>query len=96
MLAGPVNAGTTGGFLDAVVLPQSGTYTIVVDPQGAATGTARMTLYAVPPDSNAALAVGAPRTLTTAVPGQNVQATFAGLSGQVVSVRIGPACCARV
>jgi hypothetical protein len=97
VLAGPVNAGTTGGFLDAVVLPQSGTYTIVVDPQGAATGSARVTLYAVPPDSNAALAVGAPRTLTTAVPGQNVQATFPGVSGQVVSVRIGPACCgARV
>ena len=97
VLAGPVNAGTTGGFLDAVVLPQSGTYTIVVDPQGAATGSARVTLYAVPADSTAALAVGAPRTLTTAVPGQNVQATFPGLSGQVVSVRISPACCgARV
>ena len=97
VLAGPVNAGTTGGFLDAVVLPQSGSYTIVVDPQGAATGSARVTLYAVPADSTAALTVGTPRTLTTAEPGQNVQATFPGLSGQVVSVRIGPACCgARV
>ncbi|MGH3013586.1 MAG: beta strand repeat-containing protein, partial [Gaiellaceae bacterium] len=97
VLAGPVIAGTAGGFLDAVVLPQSGTYTLVVDLQGAATGSVRVTLYDVPPDPATALAVGAPRTLTTTVPGQNALGTFAGVSGQDVSVRIGPACCgARV
>ncbi len=97
VLVGPVNAGTAGGFLDAVVLPQSGTYTIVVDPQGAATGSARVTLHDVPPDALGALTVGIPRTLITVVPGQNGQGTFSGVSGQVVSVRIGPACCsARV
>ena len=97
LLAGPVNAGTAGGFLDAVVLPQSGTYTIIVDPQGAATGSVRITVHDVPPDPVEALAVGVPRTVTTAVPGQNAAGTFAGASGQVVSVRIGPACCsARV
>jgi uncharacterized protein YhfF len=97
VLVGPVSAGTAGGFLDAVVLPQSGTYTIVVDPQGAATGSARITLHDVPPDALGALAVGVPRTLITVVPGQNGQGTFSGVSGQVVSVRIGPACCsARV
>jgi hypothetical protein len=97
VLVAPVNAGTAGGFLDAVVLPQSGTYTIVVDPQGAATGSVRVTLHDVPPDPVEALAVGTPRALTTAVPGQNAQGTFAGVTGQVVSVRVGPACCsARV
>jgi Bacterial Ig-like domain len=94
VLVGTVNAGTAGGFLDAVVLPQSGTYTIVVDPQSAATGSVRVTLHDVPPDPVEALAAGVPRNLTTAVPGQNAVGTFAGTSGQVVSVRIGPACCA--
>ena len=97
VLAGPVNAGTAGGFLDAVVLPQSGTYTIVVDPQAAATGSLRVTLHDVPPDPVEPLAVGVSRTVTTAVPGQNALGSFAGVSGQVVSVRVGPACCgARV
>ena len=94
LLAGPVNAGTAGGFLDAVVLPQTGSYTIAVDPQGAATGGVRVRLHDVPPDAVDALELGVPRTVATAVPGQNALGTFAGVSGQVVSVRIGPACCA--
>ena len=93
-LAGPVSAGTTGGFLDAVVLPTTGTYAIVVDPQGGVTGDATLTLYNVPADTAGSIVVGgAPATVGTTVPGQNGTLTFSGTAGQRVSLEVGPACC---
>src|SRR5918995_454423 len=40
--------GANGGFLDTQTLPSSGTYTILVDPLRAATGSLVLTLYDVP------------------------------------------------
>jgi hypothetical protein len=40
----PTNVGTTGGFLDTTTLSVSGAYTILVDPQGSATGSITLTL----------------------------------------------------
>src|SRR5436309_2874086 len=37
--------GTSGGYLDTVTLPSSGTYTVFLDPQGTATGSATVTTY---------------------------------------------------
>jgi large repetitive protein len=94
MLVGATNVGTSGGFIDARTLPVTGTYTILVDPQGTATGSMTLALHDVPPDATATATPGGPEfTLTTTVPGQNARATFAGAAGDRVSLEIGPACC---
>ena len=95
VLVTPVSAGTNGGFLDAVVLPTTGTYAIFVDPQGPATGSATLTLYNVPADAAGTIVPGgAPATVSTTVPGQNAGVTFDAVSNQKVSVKVGPSCCA--
>jgi subtilisin family serine protease len=89
-----VSAGTSGAFVDTKALPQSGTYTVLVDPPGGTTTGASLTLYDVPPDAAAAIVPGGPQvSLTTSVPGQNAKATFDGISGRRVSLSIGAGCC---
>jgi hypothetical protein len=82
--------GHNGGFLDTRVLPASGTYTILVDPQGADLGSMTLTLYDVPPDLTGTIAIGGPPvSLTLApVPGQNATLTFNGTAAQRVSLRM--------
>lgn len=77
----------TSLFFDAATLPLTGTYTIVLNPPGAATGSATFTLYAVPADGSSAIAIGGPAvTLGNTVPGQNVNLTFSGSAGQRISM----------
>jgi hypothetical protein len=86
--------GTGGKYIDTKNLPVGGTYTILIDPQNAVIGSATLTLYDVPADAAGSITPGgAPLTLTTTIPGQNAHATFAGSSGQRVSLKIGPTCC---
>jgi subtilisin family serine protease len=81
--------GTSGTFVDATTLPATGTYVVVIDPQGSATGSTTLTLYDVPPDASASVTPGgAPVSISTTVPGQNGRLTFAGAAGQRVSVKI--------
>jgi len=84
---------SSGGFIDTRVLPVTGTYTILVDPQGTNTGSVTLTLYDVPPDFTSSIAPGGSSvTATTTVPGQNAQLFFAGLANQRVFLKIsGPA-----
>jgi hypothetical protein len=87
-LVGGTLFGTTGGFVDTKGLPVSGTYTLVLDPQGMDTGSATATLYDVPPDVAASLTVGgSPVNVWLGTPGQNATLTFAGTVGQRVTVR---------
>jgi uncharacterized protein YhfF len=84
----------SGGFIDTKTLPVAGTYTIVVNPTNSAVGAATLTLYDVPANPTASITPGgASLTLTTTVPGQNAKATFSGISGQRVSLKVGPTCC---
>jgi subtilisin family serine protease len=93
-LVPPTYVGTSGGFIDTRTLPANGSYTVVVDPQGAATGSATLTLYDVPPDAAGSIFPGGGSvTATTTVPGQNAQFSFDGVSGQRVSLAVGPSCC---
>jgi hypothetical protein len=86
--------GTGGKFIDTKNLPVAGTYTILIDPQNAVIGSATLTLYDVPADAAGSITPGgAPLTVTTTIPGQNAQATFAGSAGQRVSLKVGPTCC---
>jgi hypothetical protein len=90
-------AGTFGGFLDTTTLPTSGTYTILVDPQGSGTGSVTLTLYDVPAEPTATIvAGGSPASVTTTVPGQNARLTFVGTAGQRVSLKVGPTCCSAM
>ena len=88
-ILGPTYFGTSGGFVDTKTLPASGSYTILLDPQGTATGGATVTLYAVPDDTVGSIEPGGdPVTVTTTVPGQNARLTFAGVAGRQVSVKL--------
>ena len=87
LLAGPGYTGAGTSFVDAATLRQTGTYTVVADPQDVGTGSVSYTLYDVPPDPAATTSVAAPPvTLTTTVPGQNGSVAFQGAAGQSVSV----------
>jgi subtilisin family serine protease len=98
-LLAATNFGTSGGFVDAKSLPQTGAYRIVLDPQSNAVGSATVTLYDVPDDPTGTLVVGgASSTLTLDVPGLNGWRTFTGTAGRTVTLKlsavtIGSSCC---
>jgi hypothetical protein len=80
--------GTNGGFVDTKVLPVSGTYKVVLDPQGMDVGSATATLYDVPPDVTGSLTIGGPGVnVSLGTPGQNAVLTFSAAAGQRVTVR---------
>src|SRR6185295_18153413 len=65
-------------FIDPQTLPVSGTYTVLVDPNGSATGQATINLYEVN-DVTGTINFGGPTVnVTTDTPGQNVRLTFSG------------------
>jgi YD repeat-containing protein len=77
------------GFLDTAALPVTGTYTILIDPQGTTFGSETLLLNDVPADVTASITPGgAAVTLTTTTPGQNGQATFAATANQRVTLNI--------
>jgi hypothetical protein len=77
---------TGDDYFDTKVLPLTGTYKIFVDPQGAAFGSLTLTYYIVPPDLMGVL--GSSAGLTFATPGQKAAYTFAGTSGQSVTIGV--------
>ena len=81
--------GSTSGFFDTLVLPVTGTYTILIDPQGTNTGSETLTLYDVPADVTSSITPGGSSvTLTTTTIGQNGTATFSGTANQRVSLKV--------
>ena len=99
-LVPPTPVGTNGGFVDTRTLPVSGTYTILVDPQNAGTGSVTLTLNDVPPDVAGPIIAGGASVSPDIgpVPGQNARLTFEGVAGQRVSltasgVSIGSSAC---
>ena len=80
---------TSQTFVDARALPSTGTYTLTVDPNADATGSATFTLYNVPADASAALTVGGPpQSISMPTPGQNGRVTFTGHAGQTVNITL--------
>ena len=78
---------SSGQFLDVKTLPTSGTYTVLFDLYKDITGSGTLTLYDVPADISGSITPGgAPVSVTTSVPGQNAQLTFAGTAGQRISL----------
>ena len=76
---------TSGGSLDpTTALPTTGTYTIVVDPSGLATGNMTLTLTAPLTGTITLDGAAVPLSLTKA--GQTARYTFSGTSGQWLSL----------
>jgi RHS repeat-associated protein len=76
-------------YLDRVTLPQSGTYTAIVDPQGDGTVSGTVTIYQIPADTTSSVvpaAAGASVNVATTTPGQNATVTFSATAGQRISV----------
>jgi hypothetical protein len=85
----PAQHSDTGSFIDPVVLPESGQYRLVVDPQDSTTGSVTLRLRTVPADVVVSGVVGGdPVTVSTSVPGQNGQVVFAGVAGQNVALTL--------
>ncbi|OQW36993.1 MAG: hypothetical protein A4E19_14765 [Nitrospira sp. SG-bin1] len=85
-LVAPVGFNTGGGAIDSQVLPTSGTYAILVDPSGTATGNVTLTLYNTPDVTGTITIDGATVTPTLTVPGQRARYTFTGTAGQWVNL----------
>jgi hypothetical protein len=67
----------------------SGTYTILLAPADASTGSIVLTLYKVPPDVTGTITPGGPAvTVHLTSPGQNAELTFSGTSGERVSLNL--------
>ena len=72
---------------DALTLPTAGQYTLKIDPENQAVGTASFRLASVPADTTGTITPGGPaRTVTTVAPGQNASLTFTGTAGQRVAL----------
>ncbi|WDZ87372.1 RHS repeat-associated core domain-containing protein [Micromonospora cathayae] len=75
-------------FLDVLTLPVTGTYTLLVNPDGAYTGALTVQVYDVPADATASTTPGGSAvTVTTTVPGQNAVVSFTAAAGQRISVQ---------
>jgi YD repeat-containing protein len=76
-------------FIDDMVLPATGTYTITIYPDVDTSGSMDLTLYSVPPNITTTITPGGPPvTVTTTVPGQDALLTFSGTAGQRVSIKV--------
>jgi hypothetical protein len=81
--------GPTGDFIDTQSLTTTGTYKIVVDPVGNATGSMTLTLYLVPADVSAPItANGSATPVAVGTPGQNAALTFSASANQRVFLKV--------
>jgi hypothetical protein len=88
MLGNSVDGCNAKAFLDAQTLDQNGTWSIVVDPVGASSGTATLDGYTFADDTGEILLSGKPAFLNFNRPGQNARWTFSGSSGQHISAYV--------
>jgi YD repeat-containing protein len=76
-------------FLEPYTTTSPGTYTLVIDPVGAYTGSMTVSAYNIPPDvSGTIVAGGSPVTVSITAPGQNAAITFSGTAGQQISLNL--------
>jgi hypothetical protein len=77
-----------GSYFDTVTLATNGTYTIFVDPQGAATGNVTLSINN-DSDVTGTIAIdGSAVTTTTTVEGQDAVLTFSATAGQRIFVQL--------
>lgn len=83
---GSANSGIAAAFIDTRTLGSTATHSISINPTTYNTGTVKVTLYDVPPDTTGGLTVGGSSLARSFAVGQNGTVTFAGTSGQQVTV----------
>ena len=75
-------------FIEPALLPLTGSYTILMNPSGSASGSASLSMHDVPPDLLLDTTVGAaPILVTTVAPGQNAEVRVLLAAGQQFTVR---------
>jgi tartrate dehydratase alpha subunit/fumarate hydratase class I-like protein len=83
------NTGFGGSvYFDVTEMPETGTYTIFIDPEVDRTGSATTTLWSVPPDVETSMSVGEEITVVTDTPGQNAYVTFDAEAGNPVKLKV--------
>jgi hypothetical protein len=85
-LSQPTSFGNAGAVLDAQVLPTSGTYAILIDPELSYTGNVKLALYNAPDLTGTIMTDQVAVTPTVTVPGQRALYTFNGTAGQWVNL----------
>jgi YD repeat-containing protein len=85
------------GFIDALQLPASDTYTIFIDPASSVTGTLILKVYTATSATGSVTINGGSSPFST-VPGQNIDVTFSGAANQSVrgSTTANPSACATL
>jgi hypothetical protein len=78
-------------FLDTVVIDQAGAWTILVDPQGSATGTASLQAFDTADQVGLIQLDGSAGSVQITAPGQNARWHFTGNTDDVVSVALSSA-----
>jgi hypothetical protein len=79
---------TFGNFVEPLKLPTNGVYRVFVDPQGASTGSTDIGLWVVPGDVTGSVTAGVTKHVSITTPGQNSVLTYAGTSGQRITVEV--------
>jgi hypothetical protein len=84
--------GSTGicgatGFIDSMTAPVSGTYTVLVDPGGIATGSVTIQINTFT-DISGSITPGTPLNVTTTGIGQNARFTFSGTAAQQATLNL--------
>ena len=77
-----------GAFIDAQLLPVTGTYTIVVDPLASSIGSMVITLYDASDLTGAITIGGAAVSVSSTVPGRNTRLTFDATAGQQLTAHV--------
>jgi len=77
-------------FLETVKFPATGTYTLVVNPLGPATGSTTLKAYLAPDVTGSITPTteGESKTVTMSIPGQNARYTFSGTMNQTVTIKV--------
>lgn len=85
-LGKPASFAYTGTVVDAQVLPASGTYAVLIDPELSYTGSAKLAVYNAPDLTGTIMIDQVAATPTLTVPGQRALYTFNGTAGQWVNL----------
>ena len=79
---------TAGAFIETPLIGISGTYSLFIDPTGAATGSVTVTSNVVSDAPSTITASGLSTVVTLPTAGMNAAVSFVGAAGQRVSLRI--------
>ena len=87
-LGKPISFVSGGAMIPGQVLPTSGTYAILIDPDLSYTGKAKLALYNAPELTGSIMIDQVTATPTLSVPGQRARYTFDGTAGQRINLGV--------